>query len=364
MNCSLGWSRKRHFQETIGPFRDVQKAYDSYIHKLRFPAVVVPVPTKLNEKDFSLRRLSTAETDAELAAWFIRIHRWDEMRAHTEAALKEDPKLSLAQEDAGFLDFNEGRDDQAFKDFAAATELDDKNYTALFAQIMLSPSARSNAPEDQRTMYLKLNQVVELKPDFAPAYVELAKLKLAQDNLPAALALSRKAVELEPFRSGYHILTGRILLRMNRASEAAAEAAYVSQRWGGSDRDEAMELWNQIPEADRKTDAPVLPESASKGESATGMVKSVICNGSDFAITLDVDGKTQTFRAKGFPVGYSDTFWVGRDHFSPCFHVQGVRAMLRYNSAQDPSYAGDLMYVGFRDDLPEPRRPTSEAAAH
>ena len=61
-------------------------------------------------------------------------------------------------------------------------------------------------------MYEKLHQVIAVKPDFAPAYVELAKLNMAQDNLPVALALSRKTVQLEPFRSGYHVLTGRILL--------------------------------------------------------------------------------------------------------------------------------------------------------
>ncbi|HEY4054274.1 MAG TPA: DUF1570 domain-containing protein [Terriglobales bacterium] len=359
-----GVEQKKAFQETIGTFGDIQKAYDSYIHKLRFTTLVLPLPPKLNEKEFVTRAMSPAETDAELAAWFIRLHRWDEMRAHTEAALKEDPKLSLAQEDAGFLDFNEGRDEKALKEFAAASELDNKNYVALFAETMVSESARSNAPQDQRAVYEKLNQVIDLKSDFAPAYIELAKLNIAQDNLPIALALSRKAVQLEPFRSGYHVLTGRILLRMNRAPEAAAEATYVAQRWGGSDRDEAMELWNQIPEPDRKSDAPMLPESVSKGESAVGIVQSVTCKDSDFAITLDVGGKSQTFKAKGFPVGYSDTLWVGRDHFSPCFHVQGLRAMLRYNAAKDASYVGDLRYVGFRDDLPDLKRPTSEAAAH
>ena len=133
---------------------------------------------------------------------------------------------------------------------------------------------------------------------------------------------------------------------------------------GGCDRDEAMELWNQIPEADCKSDVTMLPESASKGESAVGMVQSVTCQDSDFAITLDVGGRSQTFKAKSFPVEYSDTLWLGRDHFSPCFHVQGLRATLRYNAAMDRSYAGDLMYVGFRDDLPEPKRATSEATAH
>jgi hypothetical protein len=165
---------------------------------------------------------------------------------------------------------------------------------------MVSESARSNAPQDQRAVYEKLHQVIDLKPDFAPAHVELAKLNMAQDNLPVALALSRKTVQSEPFRSGYHVLTGRILLRMNRVSEAATEAALCRTAMGGCDRDEAMELWNQIPAADRKSDVTMLPESASKGESAVRMVQSVTCQDSDFAITLDVGASLRPSRPRAF----------------------------------------------------------------
>jgi hypothetical protein len=313
--------------------------------------IALPVPPQLSDKSFTVRKLSSGETEAEMAAWYIRYHDWDRMRESTKAALKDDPSLSLAHEDMGFLEFNEGKDADALKEFTQATELDGKNYVALFAKIMASPLAKSIDPQDQQLMYGKLNEVIGLKPDFAPAYIELAKLKLAQGELAVALGLSRKAVQLEPLRSGYRLMTGEILLRMGRPSEAAAVAAYVASRSYGSDRDEALELWNRIPEADRQVEPPRPADVNDVGQLAEGPVASVSCNGMDFAITLDVGGRPETFKSKGFPVSFQDTLWVGQDHFSPCFHVQGLRAVVRYKPVHDSSYAGDLTHAAFRDDL-------------
>jgi len=359
-----GTEQKKAFEETIGNFADVQGQYDKYIHQPRFPVRAFPIPLQLDPKSFQMREMSLGETEAELAAWYIRFHQWDKMRELTEAAVANAPDLSLAHEDKGFLLFNEGHDAEALKEFTTATQLDAKNYIALFARTMISPSSVSNASQDQQQTYDELNQVLAIKPDFASAYIEVAKLAVRQGKLDYALAVSRKAEQLEPFRSGYHVLTGKIMLLMNRPSDAAAQAAYVAQRWGGPDRDEAMELWNRIPAADRHVDAPTLPEPSDKWQTAEGTVKSVTCDVA-FAITLDVNGRAETFKAKGFPVGFSDTLWVGHDHFSPCFHVQGLRAMLRYKPASDNSYSGDLVYAGFRDDiLAPPKTPATDASAH
>ncbi len=210
--------------------------------------------------------MTLSETYAEMAAWHIRFHHWEQVRELTAASLKEDPKLSLAHEDNGFLQFNEGKDDDATKEFSSAVSLDAKNYIALFAEIMTSPTALSNDPKDQDATYHGLEHVLDLKPDFAPAYVELAKIAVAKGQMPLALGLSRKAEQLEPFRSGYHVLSGEILLRMNRRpGEAAAEAAYVAQRWGGSDRDEALELLNAVPLTERPAEAPARPRLRKSG---------------------------------------------------------------------------------------------------
>jgi len=360
-----GVEQKKAFQEVFGAFDNVQKQYDQYLYNFSFTTGVLPVPPRLEEGDFTSRTMALAETHAELAAWHIRFHQWEQVRELTEASLKEDPKLSLAHEDNGFLQFNEGKDADALREFSAAVELDRTNYIALFAQIMTSPASRSNDPKDQEATYRGLKQVFALKPDFAPAYVELAKIQVSKGELASALGLSRKAEQLEPFRSGYHVLSGDILLRMKRPSDAAAEAAYVAQRWSGSDRDEAIELWNRVPAAERSAEPPVLSEISQKWQTAEGTVNSVSCDGRSFGITINVDGQPQTFKSTGFPAGFSDTLWVGRDHFSPCFHVQGLRVMLRYNASKDSSYTGDLIYVGFRDDLGLQVSPsTTQASAH
>lgn len=346
-----GVEQQKAFVETFGSVDDVQARYEQYLKRFSFTAAAFPAPEHLEENDYTARNMSLAETHAELAAWHIRFHQWEQVRELTAASLTEDSKLSLAHEDNGFLQFNEGKDAVAAKEFSAAVSLDPKNYIALFAQIMTSPAARSNDPKDRDATYHGLEGVLDLKPDFAPAYVELAKIAVAKGQMPLALGLSRKAEQLEPFRSGYHVLSGEILLRMNRPGDAAAEAAYVAQRWGGSYRDEALELLNSVPLQERSAETPAIGGIAQKWQTATGTVKSVTCDGHAFGITLEVNGQPQTFKSTSFPVGFSDTLWVGRDHFSPCFHVQGLRAMLRYNASKDPSYTGDLVYVGFRDDL-------------
>ena len=50
--------------------------------------------------------------------------------------------------------------------------------------------------------------------------------------------------------------------------------------------------------------------------------------------------------------GFSDTLWFGEDHFTPCYHTVGLRAVVQYKQATDKAYAGDVVSFGFRDDLP------------
>ena len=96
-----GTPQKKAFIETFGPLQTVQAHYDEYIHKFLFTSYVLPLPSLMDEKQFPSRAMSLAETHAELAAWHIRFHHWEQVREYTESALKEDPKLSLAHEDNG-----------------------------------------------------------------------------------------------------------------------------------------------------------------------------------------------------------------------------------------------------------------------
>ena len=363
-----GVEQKKAFQQVFGDFKEMDRALESYLRRLAFQAGSLPDAPKIDEKSFSSRSLTMAETHAELGGFHLWEHDLVNARPLAEKAVADDPKLGQAHEEMGFLDFSDGKDADAFAEFSQAYALDSTLSLSLFAKTMLSPIAASNVSADQDAFHDALVKVVALNPQFAPAFVQLSRLWFRRNELKTALGVSRKAEQLEPTRAGYHLQSGQMLLRLGRAPEAAAFAQFVAQRWRGPDHDEAVELWDSVPPEQRPAeDVPSvgLPKDV---QSVDGRVKSVHCAAPGeerqrgLSFVLDAGSQQLTFRGKGaFAAGFSDTIWYGEDHFSLCHHLEGMRAVVHYLKPADASYAGDLTEVEIRDDLPEP---VKAASAH
>jgi Tfp pilus assembly protein PilF len=357
-----GTEQKKAFEQVFGNFKDMDRALENYLAKFAFQTGILPDSTQIEEKSFTTRSMSVAETEAELAG----LHLWTldlaGARPLVKEALKDDPKLGLAHEEMGFLNFSEEKNAEALNEFSQANALDPNLALSLFAKTMLSPIAASSVSADEDALNDAMTKVLALNPQFAPAYVQLARLNLRKNDPATALGLSRKAEELEPSRAGYHVLSGRILLRMGKGTEAAAFARFVARRWPGSDHDEAVELWDAIPVEQRPPGDALFVTVPKDVQSVMGTVKSEACSGPDRNMTfvLSHDGQLFTFRSKGaFPGGFSDTIWYGVDHFSFCHNLEGMRAIVRYRAASDASYAGEIAEIDIRDDPP---RPAQQAA--
>lgn len=305
-----------------------------------------------------------------MAGFHLWTHDLTDARPLVKKALDEDPKLGLGHEENGFLLFADGKDKEAAEEFSQAYALDSSLYLSLFARTMLSPLADSNTPADEAALRAALLSVANVNPQFAPAYVQLARLSVRQNDLKFAYGSSRRAEGLEPWRAGYHLLSGQILLLMGRDAESANDARYVADHWSGPDRDEAIELWNRIPAAQRPAGESIAETPLKDIKSITGTVQSVTCAapGQPWTLVLSHDGKPMTFHTKGFfGFGFSDTLWWGEDHFSTCRHFEGKRAIVQYrppaDAKDDAAYAGDVVEIGVRDDLPtNPVAATSESA--
>jgi tetratricopeptide (TPR) repeat protein len=359
----LGTEQKKAFQETFGDFPKVQKDFEIYLNHSAFQAGVVNRLAQADEKKFSSRTMTLAETEAELGSFFAMTRRWKEARESAEAAMRDNPKLALAYEVLGFISLNEGKDQAAVNEFSQAVELDNQMYRSLFAKTMLS-LAHSTSAGDREAFRAAMTKVLDLNSQYAPAFVELAKSSLGQGDLNRALALARTAEKLEPSRAGYHLFTGQILLRMGHPTEAAAYAAYVASRWQGPDHDEALELWDKVPASQRPAEGPPAEPVGDDVRSAEGAVRSVSCDDRGGALTLEQGSQVLTFRYENGIMGFSDTFWEGNDHFTPCYHMTGVRAVVRYKPASNKSYAGDTVSIGFRDDLPASQNPGADGTQH
>jgi tetratricopeptide (TPR) repeat protein len=352
-----GESQDAAFQQVFGDFKEMDKALEKYVEHYAFSAAVFDAPPSIDEKTFLARTLTPADADAQLAAFHIWTHDVEGALPLAQQAVDADPKLGLAHEDMGYVLFTQGKDAAAENEFSQAYSLDGTLYLSLFAKTMLSPSAGSRSSSDQVDFESALTKVANLNPQFAPAFVELARLAIRQNDLEKALRLSQRAQQLEPGRAEYHLLTGRILQRMGRAADAAALAKFVADRWKGPDHDEAVELWNLIPAKDRPAGAVVLDVSATELKTADGVLKSVTCSekSKEYTLAVDDNRKVLTFRANGaFPIGFSDTLWYGEDHFNICHHLDGMRAVVRFRASSAKGYDGDIAELEVRDSLPGP----------
>lgn len=350
------------FEEVFGDLKDVQKNLGQYSQTFAMPGGYLSTPANIDEKEFKSRRMSAAETEAELASYHLWSHDREDARPLIEQALKDDPKLGLAHEDMGFLNFTEGKDDEAVREFKQAVSLDPKLYLSLFSLTMMSPAARMDSAAGQSELEAALMKVLDQDPQFAPALVQLARLYVRQGNLDQAFAIARKAEELEPARAGYHLLSGRILELKGHGAEAASFARYVATHWPGPDHDEAVELWNSVPIAQRPAGEAVALSMRDGTQVVEGVVKSVQCGKraeneieeQKYTLVINHDGHELTFQPKGgFGVGFSDTLWWGEDHFSSCRHIEGIRAVVHYRPSSDAKYAGELASLELRDDLPQ-----------
>jgi len=349
-----GVEQKKAFVQTFGDFQKVDKGLEAYMLQPAFATTILKHDPHIEEKDFALRTMSVAETEAEIAAFLLWRHHLEAAGPHIEQALQEDPKLGLAHEDKAFFYFHQGRDADAVNEFKQAFALDGKLYLSLYYLTMLSPLVTSETATGQRAFQDALLDTYQLNKQFAPPLVQLAILTLRQNDLKDAYDLARKAEELEPSLAGYHLLTGKVLLRMGKGAEAADYARYVANRWIAGDHNEAVELWNRIPPEQRTAGESLSLDAPPGSQTATGTVKSATCTEqtglSDF--TIIHEGQPLTFRRKSaFNSSVADTIWYGGDHFTLCRHLEGKRAIIHYTTATDATYAGDIVDIEIRDDL-------------
>jgi tetratricopeptide (TPR) repeat protein len=363
-----GMEQKQAFRQVFGEFKPVDKALSSYMQQPTFTTTVLKDPDQIDDKTFTSRTLTAAETEAELGGFHLWTHDLEGARALLDQALKDDPKLGLAHENMGFLAFAQGNDSMAEAEFSQAYSADGSLYLSLFAKTMLSPLRTSRQADDLNAFGSAMGKVLQLNPLFAPAYVQLARLAVLENDLDSALIVSRKAEEMEPSLAGYHIQTGQILRRLGKNAEAAADAKFVAGRWFGPDHNEAVELWNSVPTDQRPAGESLLEIIPEDTKTIEGRVQSVTCASKDkpWELVLEREGSPLIFHhgAGGFPTGFSDTLWYGEDHFSLCHHLEGLRAVVHYHLPTDPTYAGEVVEVEIRDDLPNPLKEAIASTKH
>jgi hypothetical protein len=355
-----GTPQPQAFQQTFGDPQAFEQKLAAYLLRLAFSAGVLPPVQGLDPKSFPARILTTAEADYDLGSIDLGAHDAAAAKTLLQAAESADPKLAGPHEELGFLAWRAGNDGEARQEWQKAIAADPSSYRSAFALLMSGPPLKQQSPEQLEQTKQALEAINAKAPKFAPALVELALIQWRTGQINAAYKTSIAAEKLEPWRAEYHLLTGHILLQGHQPALAAEDARQVADRWPGSDHDEAVDLWNQVPPANRGDGPPLTLSLPPDATVARGTILSTYCSKTGLTVVFQpTDPSTPPLNllAPGpYESGFADTLWVGEDHYTPCYHLAGLPAVVAYKPSADG--LAKLLVFEVRDDLPALNLPT------
>ncbi len=351
-----GTPQQDAFRQTFGDPAAFQQKLSNYISTFAFSGGVMRQVQGPDPNSFSVRTLTTAEADYDLGSLDVGAHDFASGFTLLQAAESANPNLAGPHEELGFLAWRAGQDSDARKEWRKAIDADPSSYRSAFALLMSGTPLKQQTPDQLEQTQHALEAINAKAPKFAPALVELALIDWRQGHLDAAYQASLAAEQLEPWRAEYHLLTGRILLQNHQPAMAAAYARQVAARWPGSDHDEAVDLWNQVPPNMRGDGPPLTLALPADATIARGTILSTNCSRTAGLTVLlqpaDHSAPALNLFATGpLENGFADTLWVGEDHYTPCFHLAGLPAVVAYKPLPDGT--SQLLVFEVRDDLPE-----------
>jgi tetratricopeptide (TPR) repeat protein len=359
-----GTPQVQAFQQVFGDSKTFEKQLSNYLSRFAMNAGVFPPVQGLDAKSFPAKVLTAAEANYELGSFDIGAHDHAAGKILLQAAESADPTLAGPHEELGFLAWREGKDEEARAEWQKAVSADPSSYRAAFALLMSgTPLKKQNAPQLIQTR-TSLEAIKEKAPKFAPVLVELALIEWRLGEMNKAYQSALEAEKLEPWRAGYHLLTGYILLQGHQPKVAEGYARMVATRWYGSDHDEAVDLWNMLP-PDTRGEGPALILALHADSTVVrGTIVSSSCDKTGLSLTLQPTTSNATplkLVASGpHESGFSDTLWVGEDHYTTCFHLEGLPALVAYKV--DPAGVEKITALEVRDDMLEVNLPKLAAA--
>ena len=383
--------------KTFGDLKKFSNAMEGYARQQSFHVGHVPTAIHGNQKGYASRALSPGEVAAEEALFYLQTHRGKEARASTEEALQADPKLAMAHEASGLIAYQDGDYLVAEKEFGRSLELSPTSYVSFFfdAQARLRGGRTEFEELPEITGYLE--KALALNPQFAPAYATLANFyAMRPETRDKALAMAKKAIELEPGNLNYATSYGFVLLNMGKVQEAKVFAARIKaaartpqeeqmaagfasavasrENFSRDNRDEARSsasngskgegksievegVESGGPPATSKNAAPVQPPAADGPRPVVlgpeyrleGKIVAAECKaGGEVKITLTINSVLMKFHAADLKsVEVAPANKLASADKPPCAAWKGQRAKITFRSLPSGEFDGELAAIYF-----------------
>lgn len=215
-----GVDQQEAVKRTFGDLNDLQDQLRRYVAQMLMSYARVKASTGVDDKAFVARGISAAESVALRGDFLVHNQRYSEAKALLEEAVRLDSNHAPALESMGFLELQQGRQQEARKWFTQAVKLDSRSYLAHYYYAVMTMQGAPDA-EAAAQVENNLRAAIKINPNFAPAHGTLANFYgMRGEHLEEAHRLALQAVQLEPGNVHYFLNVGSVLLRLNRADDA------------------------------------------------------------------------------------------------------------------------------------------------
>lgn len=340
-----------------------------YLNEGRYRYYSIPTPADIVSKDYTVKPVSSADSDAVLAD--IHLHSRDYREkaiAEFEEILKANPNHAAACRGLGYAYLQKQDFQQAGEYFKRAAQADSKDprvhyYSALLMSRQGSFSDDANLPE----LTKELQTAIALDPNFADPYMLLAFAQMHAGDPAAGLVSIQKAVSLSPRNENYQLNLAQMYLSMRKADEAiailqalqksanpavaaraqesltqaqafqAASKAYTESVAQGTPGELKIRESVRVEAPSSSTQVQVLPNKTPP-KFLKGIVKAVDCSSPPSATLTVVSG------TKSWQMQVSDSkhiLLIGADEFSCSWDRQKVA--LNYRPTGD--FAGSVISI-------------------
>jgi len=362
---------------TFGDLKKLQSGLETYVSQRGLGYFKMPGGTDVDDSTFTVRTLTVAQADASRADFLAYDQRYKDARALLERVLHDDPSNVSAHESMGFLEFREGKLDEAQKWYEQAVKLDSQSFLAHYYFAVIAMREGLSTADRKMQIEASLRAAIKLNPSFAPAYDQLAAfLGMLRKNLEEAHALSLQAIQMDPGNVGFRLNAANVLMQMERPKDAIAVLQNAMKL--ATNPEQIASMQNQIDsvqqyKASREgaeqqyrgaiqtqssadgaeqlavTPASEAPEDNRQGPRRTvkGTLRGVQC--SDPAIMklrVENAAKPVSLRARNYyKIQFSALNFTPTGELNPCKDIEGMKAQVVFFEALSESAEGQIVSI-------------------
>jgi tetratricopeptide (TPR) repeat protein len=332
-----GTDQEKAFQQVFGDENAFTAEFFKYIKQKSLPAAAVTASIDVSKMPLSVRKLPVAEGRVYLASLDLRRHDLESARKRLTAALQDQPKNWLGHEQMGFLDFSEGNDEEAVREWNTTLAQNPMAYLALYYKGLVDYRARRDAASAAQFMKV-LDDVLAVEPNFALAYLMRSRMLVQMGDINGAAASASKAMNLDSDHAGYILNLAEIQLLQRKYTAALSNAHFVARFWDDANRGEALDLISRIRAAsklqavgeEKKEEDDLVQGFATGTIPIRGEIVSVSCSNNRLdSVNVSSGGKEYAFRLKEGSFNFSRTIGITGEYFNVCYHAKGYPIVVR-----------------------------------